>query len=94
MIVTVWKGGTYGIRVGHPNAIQHFDQQWKTIEVLIDEEWHEFPLTDTFWTTCPEFRGGPLPEWLKKRGLIPWHRGKPPKLNLLPLGGCRFELKL
>ena len=93
MTVTAWKGGTYGIRVGLVNAHQYFKPQWSTIDVRIEGRWRTFPLTKTFWTTCPEFRGGPIPAWLKKRRLVPWPLGRPPRFTLAPLGRNRFDLR-
>src|SRR5437899_6696560 len=90
-----WKsgeGGTYGIRVGKENAKKFFDPAWSTIEVEIDGSTHGFALSDTFWTTCPEFRGAEIGAWLLATGLAPWPRGKPPHLELMPLGGNRFKL--
>ena len=69
MKVSVWKGGTYGIRVGHKNVHAYFKKSWKKIEVKIDSKFYIFSLSNTFWTTCPEFRGYPLPNWLKKKSL-------------------------
>jgi hypothetical protein len=36
MVVTAWKGGSYGIRVGRGNFRKHFPPDWKFIEVGID----------------------------------------------------------
>ena len=94
MIVTAWKGGSYGIRVGRRNVRKHFPPNWKSIEVRIDGQPHIFKLTSTFWTTCPEFRGAVVEKFLKKNGLIPWRPGKPPKLRLLSSGGSRFRIIL
>jgi len=92
MVVTGWKGGSYGIRVGRRNVRKHFPPDWEIIEVVIDGQPHIFSLTPTFWTTCPEFRGAVIEKWLKKKGLAPWPPGKPPDLRLLTLGGNRFRL--
>ena len=92
MIVSAWKGATYGIRVGSINARKYFNQDWETIEVEIDRKFYTFNLSSTFWMTCPEFRGGPIPNWLKKQSLIPWPKGKPPRFELAPLKGNKFRL--
>lgn len=94
MIAKAWRGGTYGIRVRRPNARKHFDRSWSHIDVEIDDKFHRFPLSGTFWTTCPEFRGAVIPGWLRRNGLIPWPRGCPPQVELTPLGGNRFRLQL
>jgi hypothetical protein len=87
-----WRGGTYGVRVGKQNARQYFDQSWASIQVKIGGEFHTFSLSKTFWTTCPEFRGGPLPKWFAHNGLTDWPEGRSYRLSLRPLGGNRFEL--
>ena len=93
MLVTVWKNGTYGIRVGKKNARQYFRRNTKSIEVKLDKRFHVFRLTRTFWTTCPEFRGMVIGRWLKSRGLARWLKGHPPKLELISMGKHRFKLK-
>ena len=92
MKVTTWKGGTYGIRVGSQNAQNFFNKSWEKIEVKVDGKFYSFSLTPTFWTTCPEFRGGPLPLWMLKNKINDWPKGKPYTLELVPLGENRFEL--
>jgi hypothetical protein len=92
MRVSAWKGATYGIRVGKQNAKKYFQRNWKSIEVEIDGEVHEFSLSDTFWGTCPELRGVVIERWLRKNGLLPWTKGKPPHFTLAPLAGKRFKL--
>ncbi len=92
MKATVWKGGCYGIRVGQSNARKHFPTHWSDIEVTIGRRTHTFPLSKTFWTTCPEFRGAVVEIWLKSHGLIPWSFGSPPKVTLTSLGGRTFRL--
>jgi len=92
MKATAWKGGSYGIRVGRPNAKQFFPRHWKDIEVTMGRQTCIFPLTSTFWTTCPEFRGATIETWLKSHRLIPWPQGNPPLVTLTPLVGRRFRL--
>lgn len=94
MQVVTWKGGTHGIRVGKENAQKFFDKSWASIQVKIDGTFHAFGLSPTFWTTCPEFRGGPIPRWLKSKGLHKWPRGNPHRLILKPLDENRFELSV
>ena len=94
MEAATWKGATYGVRVGKENARRFFDRSWASIEVRIDGTFHLFRLSSTFWTTCPEFRDGPIPNWLKTNGLEKWPKGKPHRLTLKPLGENRFLLSL
>ena len=92
MIAKGWKGGSYGIRVGKANAAAYFKRDWRTVEIVVDGEFHSFPLNETFWTTCPEVRGGVLNAWFLQHGLVPWESGNPPVLSLIPIGGNRFRL--
>ena len=92
MKASAWKGGSYGIRVGRQNANHYFPKHWKDIEVEIGRQRHTFLLSPTFWTTCPEFRGAIIGNWLHSNGLIPWSRGNPPQVTLVPLSGRRFRL--
>jgi hypothetical protein len=99
MIAKAWCNGNnhYGIRVGKPNRCQYFQKEWKFIEVEIDGRVHNFRLTDSFWRKCPEFRdrGSPvIREWLIQNNLHIWDKGKPPKVNLIPMDECKFRLEL
>jgi len=94
MIVSAWKGGgSYGIRVGNDNAHRFFDKSWNHIEVKVGSIFYKFKLSPTFWSTCPEFRGKIIENWLKSQRLVPWPKGNPPKFELIPLGNNRFWLK-
>jgi len=93
MEVSTWKGGTYGIQVGKENAQKYFNKSWNNIKVKIENQFYTFDLSKTFWTTCPEFRGGPIPSWLKNIGLDKWPKNQPHRLILNPLGGNSFELR-
>lgn len=94
MEVKTWQGGTYGIRVGKKNANDYFNKSWDCIEVKISGKFYPFQLSKTFWTTCPEFRGIPLPQWFRQKKLDDWKvKNLPPYcLELLPIGNNRFEL--
>jgi hypothetical protein len=94
MVATGWKGGTYGVRVGRENAARYFNRCWTDIQVLINGRYHEFALTSTFWTSCPEFRGEAIREWFLQEKIAPWPYRQTPKLIFAPLGGSRFSLSL
>jgi hypothetical protein len=96
MRVSGWNNGHkgYGISVGRPNRDRYFSRSWSVIEVEIDRQFHEFPLTGGFWQDCPEFRGARIGEWLRTNGFAPWPRGKPPKFELVWLGENHFRLIL
>jgi hypothetical protein len=91
--VTGWAGGgTYGIRIGRANAARYFLKAWSAVEIQVGEKFHRYPLSNTFWTSCPELRSGAIKQWLARQGLAPWPHRTPPKLVLTPLGGNRFRL--
>lgn len=97
MEVSAWSNGsgTFGVRVGIANRREHFEEDWTRIVVEIDGEDHEFPLTGGFWRDCPEFRDRGTPvmkKWLQQNRSIDWERGKPPRMELIPLGANRFRL--
>jgi hypothetical protein len=93
MDATGWKGGTLGVRVGKENAARYFDRAWKIVHIDIGGNIRAFPLTPGFWSDCPEIRGIAIQEWMERQGLAPWPKGRPPKLELIPLGGSHFRLK-
>ena len=97
MQASAWNdgGNTYGIRVGLPNRDRYFDPEWSEIEVELDGRFHTFKLTPSFWRRCPEFRDSGEPiirEWLRRHRSLDWPRGRPPKMELVPLGNGRFRL--
>jgi hypothetical protein len=91
MKVTIWKGGTYGIRISSSD-MHHFAKDWNDVEIEIQGQITVYPLRHTFWSTCPEFRGGVIAEWVRTQGLTSWASGSPPTVQLTPLGGKRFRL--
>jgi hypothetical protein len=92
MTVKVWKGGGYGIRVGKSNALRFFPKAWKTMDVMMGGHTHTFNLSQIFWTTCPEFRGKVIEQWLWLRGAITWRHRKPPAFTLTLVRGQVFRL--
>ena len=100
MEVSAWKNGAFGaqglrfgIRVGPVNRAKHFNRDWPTVSVeLQNGPTVEIPIAEGFWCHCPELRHDAISEWLQVRGLVPWPDRHPPKLALNPLGGRRFRL--
>ena len=52
-----------------------------------------------FWKNCPEFRGQEIGLWFIENEFInenpgsrPWPYGKPPKFQVVSIGGHRFEV--
>jgi len=92
VIVSAWKNGTYGIRIGKKNVRKYFKRNWDQVEIKIDGIFHEFKLSSKFWTTCPEIRGKELRDWLRSQKSIPWFKGHPPRFELVPLSENMFRL--
>jgi hypothetical protein len=94
MQVTAWTngGGGYRIRIGRQDRESYFPQSWTTIIVEIDGDTLEFSLSSSFWRSCPEIRGKPIADWLRRNQLVPWPKGQPPIFDLVSLGGQTFRL--
>lgn len=92
MKVSIWKGGTYGIRVFRKDLLRFFDPRWKEVIIEIEGHSEQKSLSRTFWTTCPELRGGLIGKWIQTNGLTEWDKGHPPRVQLIPLGQNRFRL--
>ena len=97
MRAKAWSNGkgVYGIRVGTQNRTEFFDKSWREIEVEIEGEVRRFRLTGGFWRDCPEFRdrGAPvIREWLRQYRTLEWPEREPPEVELIALGGNRFQL--
>lgn len=102
MLVSGWKSGRFGprrsvalgVRVGREFANQFFDKEWDSVLIEMDEVTVPVKVTKTFWTSCPELRSPAIGAWMKKRGVVPWAKGKPPEMRLTPMGRNRFRLEV
>lgn len=94
MRVSAWHNGsgTYGIRVGKANRDRFFESGWNSIEVEIEGDVHQFPLSDGFWRNCPEIRDPIIRDWLRQHFGLDWTKFHPPRFELIPQGGNRFRL--
>jgi hypothetical protein len=94
MQASAWHNGsgTYGISIGKPNRDRYFDRSWKAIQVEIDGEVHDLPLSRGFWVDCPEVRSSVIKDWLRRNGRLSWPTRDPPRFELTPLGANRFRL--
>lgn len=89
MVVSDWKSREFvprrpvalGIRVGRPNVERFFDKHWDVAVIEIENEAIPVKITGTFWTTCPELRSPAIGTWLRKKGLVPWPKGRPPEMR-------------
>ncbi len=94
MRAKMWRGGTFGIRVGKTNASKFFNKNCLVAQLDIDGTYFAFDLSKTFWTTCPEIRGASIGQWARRRGLHTWLYRHPPEVELTPLGENRFKLSV
>jgi hypothetical protein len=95
MNAAIWKSRDdgCGIRFGLENAEKYFRKEWTDVNLSIDGKIYNFKLSEIFWTTCPEIRGGPIKKWFMSRGIHRWDDGKGSyKLELIPLGYNKFKL--
>jgi hypothetical protein len=98
MIGTAWKsgrdGGTFGIRVGRVDADKFFQHDSPNVVLDLGDKIVEIKLTDSFRRKCSELRGSALKDFFFDRGIVPWPKGKPPKIEIIPCGGNRFSVSL
>ncbi len=92
MIVSAWKGWTYGIRIRRADVLKHFSKNNQPIQIKIDGKFYTFYLSQGFWSTCPEIRGGAIKNWLLLNNHKEWKKRKPPKFDLAPIENNRFRL--
>lgn len=102
MIVTGWKNGKFGTRqdvavglaIGRKNREQYFDKKWDHILIDFDGGTARVAIANRFWTSCPELRSRAIADWMKRNGLIPWPKGLPPRIKLIPIAQNKFQLSL
>lgn len=101
MTVTGWAGGSpnvvsgggYGIKLSLSDRDEHFRRSWQSVTILLDGGPEvQVAVSPSFWRRCSELRSQEIGRWMLDRGLAPWPEGRPPKLQLTPLGGSRFGL--
>ena len=86
------SGAGYGVRIDAADRDRFFRPNWPSIFVQLPNEGAAVLLSPSFWATCSELRSSAIGRWLLREGLAPWPTGKPPVLELIPLGGIRFRL--
>jgi len=101
MIVTGWKagspnnrtGGGYGIRLTRRDRDIYFQKWWPAVDIELSGVGPvEVNLSRSFWKNCIELRSAAIGKWMLDRGLAPWLKGNPPRLQLEPCGDRRFRL--
>ena len=102
--LTGWSGGTFGLRVD--KAVR--ERLFLALRDRLDRERTDIVLpgeagdvtvsvcvSETFWSTCPEFRSSRIGDWMKRRGDRPWPKGKPPKYSgELTSDGARVTVRV
>jgi len=87
-------GGGYGIRISRADRHQYFSRDWPSVSLLLDGG-HQVTVnvSASFWRGCPALRHQEIGRWMLARGLAPWAFGKPPALELSPIGARQFRLE-
>jgi hypothetical protein len=100
--VSAWKNGKFdghkpislGIRVGVVNVKKFFNKKWGVFLVEFDETTVPVKPPMGFWADCPELRHPAIGNWMRRKGLVPWSKGIPPRMLLSPQGENRFRLSI
>ena len=105
MIVTAWNNGLhdesgsgYGLKVSNTDRNQYFKREWGTVFLELEGFLQLVEVNirkKSFWEgTCRELISKDIGVWLRKNGLAPRQKGRPPKLHLIPKSGNKFFLEL
>lgn len=101
MIATLSYGGSKQKKI-YRIAIRRSDREvfkgFDYVTIRIDGIASDYRIKPSFWNSCNHVddtsNNRAIEEWGIKNGLIPWNKGKPPKVNLVPVGHGVFELSL
>ena len=83
IVLTAWKGGTFGLRVREADR-DLFAGRCKVMIILpgIDRPSRQVTANITqSWNECPELRSAEIGRWLKEHCLHPWPKRQPPKFE-------------
>jgi hypothetical protein len=94
MIVSTWKGWTFGVRVRKRDVADFFPRGITSVSLDIAGVLHRFPLSVKFWGKCPEIRGAAIGHWFQSMGIQSWPPYQPHKLELIPIGKNSYRLRL
>ena len=100
--LTGWSGGRFGLRIGKADRERLFFAlryrlEREGMDIVLPREAADVSVSvsETFWSTCPEFRSSQIGDWMKQRGDQPWPKGRPPKYRgELTSDGGRVTLKV
>ena len=102
MRATGWNNGScsasgagYGLRVSREDRDRYFDATWEQALFHLDGETVVIArLSPSFWRSCSELRSAELGKWFRHHGVAPWPKGRPPELEIRPMGGNRFSVDI
>lgn len=103
MIATAWNNGKhspsgagYGLKLAPADRDAYFSKRWKSIilELPYRGHWVKVEINvakKSFWDSrCRELINKDIGRWLIAIRLAPWSKGRPPRIEIEPLGGRRF----
>jgi len=104
MLVTAWNNGKhhrsgagYGVKIKEEDRDHYFCREWKSMVISFENVRFDAEINldkPSFWgKKCRELISKEIGNWLIMNRLAPWHKGEPPKLNLLPIHEKHFELR-
>jgi hypothetical protein len=102
MRATAWNNGShhtsgagYGLRISEEDRDRFFDPDWTAAVLDLGGEADvEVGLSESFWRSCNELRSAEIGRWLRRSGLAPWPKGRPPMLTVQHVAGNRFAVTL
>ena len=103
MLVTAWNNGQqalsgagYGLKIKVPSDIhKYFDRRWGTVSIELPNGQTVRANIDkeSFWNgRCRELISRDIGQWLLAEGYAPWPFRKPPRFELVSLGGGHYKL--
>jgi hypothetical protein len=103
MIVKAWNNGAYsssgagyGLKITVVDRDRYFHTDWEDVILELEEYPHLVEVNvkkESFWgPVCRELISKDIGVWMRENGLAPWPKGRPPKLEMQPIGGRRFKI--
>lgn len=100
LVLTGWRGRTWGLRVPAPHRRVFEDNR---VRLEREPVVVELPgmngrlrvcLSSSFWRGCPELRCAVIGRWMRSRGEAPWESGRPPRYRASLVVGREIVLRL
>jgi hypothetical protein len=102
MEVTAWNNGKhsqtgagYGVKLSIQDRDHAFDRRWDAVTIELEDgpSVHVNVAKRSFWSeSCRELIHAEIGMWMLDKGLAPWPRGNPPKMQLISSGKATFKL--